>query len=278
MSLSWYVTSASFGIKIVCCRVWSVLGLFQKLSWGGHIFFFRSLHPQDKHGVRAPRPPGHVSALINQPHYGSNMPWPPGQVTPHPPTPRTSCQQNTLPPPQDKKVPAAHPPPEDNFWNSPYMNDGQDLLYFFFLSFWHCRGAICITFVLCRTTRVVCSFWDQNSQIYGRLWGERNAINLASTTGALAHLFLFIIVRRAKAKWPRPQGPVVIPNERHQPRLRSESHAHPSTWSPKRSRSRNGVPSLRVALKNCPCDLRQKLPTLLHLAVIIIIIITIIVY
>ena len=34
-----------------------------------------------------------------------------------PPTPRTPCQQNTLPP-QDKKVPAAHPP-EDNFWNSP---------------------------------------------------------------------------------------------------------------------------------------------------------------
>ena len=37
-----------------------------------------------------------------------------------PPTPRTHCQQNTLHP-QDKKVPAAHPPtPEDNFWNSPY--------------------------------------------------------------------------------------------------------------------------------------------------------------
>ena len=45
------------------------------------------------------------------------MPWPPGQVIPHAPTPRTH-QQNTLPP-QDKKVPAAHPPPEDNFWNSP---------------------------------------------------------------------------------------------------------------------------------------------------------------
>ena len=37
------------------------------------------------------------------------MPWPPGQVTPPPPTPRTHCQQNTLPPP-DKKVFAAHPP------------------------------------------------------------------------------------------------------------------------------------------------------------------------
>ena len=30
-----------------------------------------------------------------------------------------------------------------------------------------------------------------------------------STTGALAYLSLFIIVRRAKAKWQRPQGPVV---------------------------------------------------------------------
>ena len=62
-----------------------MLGLFQKLSSGGATFFFRPLHPQDTHGVRAPRPPGHVSALINPPHYGSNMPWPPGQVTPHPP-------------------------------------------------------------------------------------------------------------------------------------------------------------------------------------------------
>ena len=50
-----------------------MLGLFQKLSWGGHIFC-RQLHPQDKHGVGAPQPPGHVSALINPPHYGSNMP------------------------------------------------------------------------------------------------------------------------------------------------------------------------------------------------------------
>ena len=85
------------------------LGLFQKLSWGG-TFFFRPLHPQDTQGVGAPRPPGHVSALINPPHYGSNMPWPPGQVTPPSPTPRTHCQQNTLPPPPDKKVFAAPPP------------------------------------------------------------------------------------------------------------------------------------------------------------------------
>ena len=48
-------------------------------------------------GSEPPRPPGHASALINPPHYGSNMPWPPGQVTPHSPTPQTHCQQNTLP-------------------------------------------------------------------------------------------------------------------------------------------------------------------------------------
>ena len=75
----------------------------------GGTFFFRPLHPQDTHGVRAPRPPGHVSALINLPHYGSNTSWPQGQVTYPPPTPRTHCQQNTLHP-QDKKVFAAHPP------------------------------------------------------------------------------------------------------------------------------------------------------------------------
>ena len=77
---------------------------------GGAHFFWRPLHPQDTHGVGAPPPPGHVSALINLPHYGSNMPWPPGQITPPSPTPRTYCQQNTLPPP-DKKVSAAHPFP-----------------------------------------------------------------------------------------------------------------------------------------------------------------------
>ena len=37
-------------------------------------FVFRPLHPKDTHGVGAPRPPGHVSALINSPHYGSNTP------------------------------------------------------------------------------------------------------------------------------------------------------------------------------------------------------------
>ena len=88
--------------------------LMQGGGWA--TFFFRPLHPQDTHGVRAPRPPGHVSALINLPHYGSNTPWSPGQVTSPPPTPRS-----TKPPPPtgQKSVFNCGSPPEDNFWNSP---------------------------------------------------------------------------------------------------------------------------------------------------------------
>ena len=87
------------------------------LRGGGPHFFFRHLHPQDRHGVRAPPPSGHVSALITpRPHYGSNTPWAPGQVTPPPhPSDMLSTKQ---PPPTGQKVPAAHPR-EDNFWNSP---------------------------------------------------------------------------------------------------------------------------------------------------------------
>ena len=76
---------------------------------GGHIFFQTSPPPGHTWSQSPPRPPGHVSALINAPHYGSNMPWPPGQVTPPPPTPRTHCQQNTLPPTGQKSV--CGPPP-----------------------------------------------------------------------------------------------------------------------------------------------------------------------
>ena len=113
--------------KSMCVSLCTILIFFQVLYIravpeiilrGWATFFFRLLHPQDTHGVRAPQPPGHVSALINPPHYGSNMPWPPGQVTPPPPTPRTHCQQNTLPSTGQKSVCA--PPPEHNFWNSPY--------------------------------------------------------------------------------------------------------------------------------------------------------------
>ena len=90
----------------------------------GGAFYFRPLHPQDTHGVRAPRPPGHVSALIDPPHYGSNTPWPPGQVTPHP----SDTLSTKHPPPQDQKVPA--PPPQDNFWNSPKQHVDRCLFCF----------------------------------------------------------------------------------------------------------------------------------------------------
>ena len=66
----------------------------------------RPLHPQETHGVRAPQPPGHVSALINLAPL-----WIKYTLTPrtgYSPTPRTR-QRNTLPP-KDKKVPVAHPP------------------------------------------------------------------------------------------------------------------------------------------------------------------------
>ena len=77
----------------------SHLGLFQKLSSRGAHIFFRPLHPQDTHGVRAPRPPGHVSALINPPHYGSNMPSPPGR---YPSTSHPSDTLSTKHPPSDR--------------------------------------------------------------------------------------------------------------------------------------------------------------------------------
>ena len=77
---------------------------------GGATFFFQTPPPPGHTWSQSPpRPPEHVSALINLPHYGSNTPWPPGQVTSPPSTPRTHCQQNTLHPP-DKNVFAAHPP------------------------------------------------------------------------------------------------------------------------------------------------------------------------
>ena len=90
------------------------------------------------------------------------------------------------------------------------------------------QGGICINFLLHWTTRVACSFWDQNCQIWWLvLWGDRNVIKIAVhaahmvhglfTTGELAQVSLsidytiFILVRRAeaqakpKAKWPRPK-------------------------------------------------------------------------
>ena len=75
LSLFKYHTSRL--LWIVSLRFGSVkrLGLFQKLSSGRWATFFSDPStPQDTHGVRAPRPPGQISALINPPHYGANMP------------------------------------------------------------------------------------------------------------------------------------------------------------------------------------------------------------
>ena len=110
-------------IPVQCMLCWmyrqtyQCLGLFQKLSLGGGPHFFsRPLHTQDTHGVRAPQPPGHISALINPPHYGSNIPWPPGQVTP---PPLGHIVNKTPSPPTGQKSACGPPLPEDNFWNSP---------------------------------------------------------------------------------------------------------------------------------------------------------------
>ena len=59
---------------------------------GGGTFFFRSLHPQDTHGVRAPRPAGQFCEP-DPPSPGHAPLWikyaltPPGQVNPPPPGP-----------------------------------------------------------------------------------------------------------------------------------------------------------------------------------------------
>ena len=82
---------------------------------GARFFFQTPPTPRTHMESEPPRPPGHVSALINPPHYGSNMPWPPGQVTPPPPHPSDTLSTKH-PPPPDTKVFAA---PQDNFWHSP---------------------------------------------------------------------------------------------------------------------------------------------------------------
>ena len=74
-----------------------------------------------------------------------------------------------------------------------YWYDRQRLLFFHHYSTEVGQWS-CITYVLCWTTRVVCSFWDQNCQIWW-LWGDRNSINLVVhwlyTTGTLAHRSLY---------------------------------------------------------------------------------------
>ena len=117
----------------ITCMLWQ--GIVPVTSWKGHFkkcfdglravpelnypqggaqFFSDPSIPRARTNMDSeppPRPPGHVSALINPPHYGSNMPWPPGQVTP---TPRTHCQQNSIntpPPHRTKKCLRPHPTP-----------------------------------------------------------------------------------------------------------------------------------------------------------------------
>ena len=79
----------------------------------GWIFFQTPPPPGQTSSQSPPRPPGHVSALINLPHYGSNMPWPPGQVIPHP------SDMSTKHSPLAGQKSACSSPLQDNFWNSP---------------------------------------------------------------------------------------------------------------------------------------------------------------
>ena len=69
----------------------------------GAAFFSDPLHPQDSHGVRAPRPPGHVSALISPAPL-----WIKYALTPrttYPPPPLGRVVNKTPPPHRTKKCP-----------------------------------------------------------------------------------------------------------------------------------------------------------------------------
>ena len=69
--------------------------------------FFQTLDPQDTHIIRALRPSGHVSALFNpRPAINQIRLDPQDKLSP----PLLGHVANKTPPPQDKKVPAAHPP------------------------------------------------------------------------------------------------------------------------------------------------------------------------
>ena len=112
-SMTWNYLNAEklFKQRKIITRVRAVPEIILR---GGHGFFSDPSTPRT-HGVRAPQPPGHVSALT-RPTMDQICLDPQDKLLPAPPPPRTHCQQNTLPP-QDKKVSAA--PPEDNFWNRP---------------------------------------------------------------------------------------------------------------------------------------------------------------
>ena len=76
-------------------------------QWGsGPHFFFRPLHPQDTHGVRAPWPPGHVSALINPASV-----WIKYTLTPRTSYPHPSDTLSMKHPPSAGQKSACGPPP-----------------------------------------------------------------------------------------------------------------------------------------------------------------------
>ena len=81
----------------------------------GHSFF-QTPPPQDTHVVRAPRPSGHVSALINpHPTMDQLRLDPPDKLSPVP----LRHVNKTPSPPTEQKRACGPPTPEDNFWNSP---------------------------------------------------------------------------------------------------------------------------------------------------------------
>ena len=81
----------------LCQHIWfSAMCKGCSRNYPGGAFFFQTPPPPGhtwSQSAPPPRPSGHVSASINQPHYGSNTPWLPGQVTPHP----LDMSTNTLP-------------------------------------------------------------------------------------------------------------------------------------------------------------------------------------
>ena len=86
-----------------------------------------------------------------------------------------------------------------------WYTNNRHLLHF--SSFWHWRGAICITFVLHWTTRVVYAHFEIGTVKFGGLWScevRETPLTLQPTTGALAHpslsIILLLIVRGAQGQ------------------------------------------------------------------------------
>ena len=109
--ISWHTVSVNKQFLLMTVGLRAV----PEIILGGATFFSDPSTPRTNMESEPPWPPGHVSALINPPHYGSNMLWPPGQVIPPP-----LGHVNKHPPFTGQKSACGPPPtPEDNFWNSP---------------------------------------------------------------------------------------------------------------------------------------------------------------